>query len=868
MSDRILGNRYELESEIGRGGMGVVYKATDTQVKRTVAVKTLPSVMSHNQDLMRRFTSEVQHASNLEHPNIVRVYDVGEDDGTHFYVMQYIDGPDLRSQMKSKGRHSVDETISIISQVADALDYAHSQGIVHRDIKPENILLDSDSVAHVADFGIAKATEGTRTTRGMVGTPEYMSPEQVRGKSVDGRSDQYSLAVVAYEMLTGRTPFKTEGDDPWAQINMHLNTPVPNPRTTVPDLPTHVANALLQALAKKPEQRFGRCAEFVGALKGEIEALVPRETSDSTTSTRKRIAAAVVVCLLAIVAVSWLLGGGFRSAKQSQKSTPAKMVDQIAFVSTVAGVSRVTALTPGKNDKAVISLPFRAAKFDSWPMDVRMSGDGQTLLLMIARDIKSNWPDTDNTVFNVDVFVVRPHEQPRLIASGTDTDIELGGVSPDGSVAVYSDGDIHAVDTASRKDSTLTSGGSAIMPSLSPDGRTILYIEEERVRSITVDGSHRRIVTLAKGNYTYPVMASNGAVACLNGASLVLVNSSGRSKTVSLYGPHLTTHIKNSYGSRPCIDELGVPVFSRDGTKVVVTCYCIEKYGQVVYLIDTASCQKNAIFDTATTNLEISEAGLEVSGFAPSGQGLIVSATGGWEDSSYDGVFELDLSTHKLRQITVGTHPCWIRRPERDAMQASKASKAGPVVPDGVIGKATQISADFDGDGGPETAGYGATAVSAEFIVWFSKGEEVLWKTVEGGRQWVNLRAVDVTGDRHPELICVQACAYDPGIILTVRQFSSTQSKKVLDDGGALCYGDDWLIDSTHAPPAFVHLRPAKSCSSNPSRFVADYFTLQGAKLRATKKAVTRGRYDANADGLSEAKRELKISAPSLLEEP
>ena len=253
-SNQTLSNRYRLETEIGRGGMGVVYRAEDMQVKRTVAIKALPAVMTHNQELMKRFNSEVQHASKLEHPNIARVFDVGEDDGTHYYVMQYIDGSDLRAELKMKGRFSVDETIHIISQVADALDYAHSQGIVHRDIKPENILLDKEGDAHVVDFGIAKATEGTRTTRGMLGTPEYMSPEQVKGKSVDGRSDQYSLATVAYEMLTGRTPFKTEGDDPWAQINMHLNTPVPDPKTTVPDIPTYVANALLKALAKMPEQ--------------------------------------------------------------------------------------------------------------------------------------------------------------------------------------------------------------------------------------------------------------------------------------------------------------------------------------------------------------------------------------------------------------------------------------------------------------------------------------------------------------------------------------------------------------------------------------------------------------------------------------
>jgi serine/threonine protein kinase len=284
MSDnRTLNSRYTLDGEIGRGGMGVVYRAEDAQMRRVVAIKTLPSIMTHNQELMRRFNSEIQHASRLEHPNIARVYDVGEDAGTNYYVMQYIDGKSLRELLKEKGRLTLEEALPILEQVASALDYAHSQGIIHRDIKPENILLDKTDNAFVVDFGIAKAAEGTRTTRGMLGTPEYMSPEQIRGEVVDGRSDQYSLAVVAYEMLTGQTPFKTEGNDPWAQIQKHLNEKVIDPRQMGITISGNAANSLFKSLNKSSEQRFEKCVDLISGLRDEINVvdLVPKVVKDN-----------------------------------------------------------------------------------------------------------------------------------------------------------------------------------------------------------------------------------------------------------------------------------------------------------------------------------------------------------------------------------------------------------------------------------------------------------------------------------------------------------------------------------------------------------------------------------------------------------
>ncbi len=266
----MLNNQYKLESEIGRGGIGVVYRATDTKLNRTVAIKILPSEFVHNTEFFARFKSEILNTSILRHQNIVSVYDVGIDGETNFYVMQYVEGQDLRAYMNQHGRLSITETCKILEKIASALDYAHSNGIIHRDIKPENILIDNNGVPSLTDFGIARLMEGTRITMGIVGSPEYMSPEQGRGENVCGRSDQYSLAIIAYEMLTSTTPFRSSTAQPWVVITKHINESPADPRTIVPTLAKNSTEAIMKGLTKNIGQRYPSCVRLVEAMKTTV----------------------------------------------------------------------------------------------------------------------------------------------------------------------------------------------------------------------------------------------------------------------------------------------------------------------------------------------------------------------------------------------------------------------------------------------------------------------------------------------------------------------------------------------------------------------------------------------------------------------
>jgi len=268
--ERVLSPHYELDTEIGRGGMGVVYRAKDRRLKRTVAIKVLPPELAFRSEIKTRFLREAETAAQLNHPNIVDIYAVDEAEGLVFFVMAYITGDNLAKRLHDHGALSIDETRRTLRDVADALAYAHERGVVHRDIKPDNILIDQGSGRPmVTDFGIARAiSEGDSrlTATGIaIGTPTYMSPEQAAGeRTIDGRSDLYSLGIVGYQMLTGEPPFIANSTP--AILVKHISerpTPVEQRRG---DVPQDLATIVMTLLEKDPAHRFPNASTVVTAL--------------------------------------------------------------------------------------------------------------------------------------------------------------------------------------------------------------------------------------------------------------------------------------------------------------------------------------------------------------------------------------------------------------------------------------------------------------------------------------------------------------------------------------------------------------------------------------------------------------------------
>jgi eukaryotic-like serine/threonine-protein kinase len=262
-SDPAKPNRYIIRGTLGRGGMGIVYKAEDTILDRTVAFKVLPDALKENPQALKNFLREAKSAAQLNHPNIVLVYDAGEQEGQFYIAMEYVDGHTLKEIIKRRGRIAPKGVVHVLSQMTEALAYAHEKKIVHRDIKTANAMWTVDRKAKIMDFGLAKVIEEVRNHTTVVsGTPYYMSPEQTLGKNVDQRTDLYSLGVSLFEMATGQLPF-TEGNLPYH----HVHTPPPDPRELVPDLPPVIVKIIATCMRKDPDERYQSARDLLAELR-------------------------------------------------------------------------------------------------------------------------------------------------------------------------------------------------------------------------------------------------------------------------------------------------------------------------------------------------------------------------------------------------------------------------------------------------------------------------------------------------------------------------------------------------------------------------------------------------------------------------
>jgi predicted Ser/Thr protein kinase len=357
MIGKEIGN-HRILKELGRGGMGVVYKANQLSLGRLVAMKVLPQHLTSDHAFIKRFENEARAIAKLNHPNIIQIFDINHEEQLYYYTMEFIEGTPLDEIIYKEGFLPLDRATSIIIQVAKALQYAHSQGIVHRDIKPSNIMIDNSSRVKVTDFGLALQERTTRLTieGGIVGTPEYMSPEQAAGQTATPRSDIYSLGVVFYELLTGKVPF--EADSPLMLINKIQNLEPEWPRSINPDIPLEVEKIIQAMMAKNTRDRYGSCQEAIQ----DIRRLKAGQPILARPKRRHRVRAIATGAagLLAIAAVAGaglfiLRAPGNTSTKKANQPPPAVAPKQGQEIA-VPGDKPAQPPAPAKEPDAVPGL--------------------------------------------------------------------------------------------------------------------------------------------------------------------------------------------------------------------------------------------------------------------------------------------------------------------------------------------------------------------------------------------------------------------------------------------------------------------------------------------------------------------------------
>jgi serine/threonine protein kinase len=328
-----IAGRYEVEELVGHGGMSSVYKARDALLERHVALKILHEQYSTDEDFVERFKREARSVAQLQHPNIVTVIDRGEEDGRQYIVFEYIEGENLKEHVVRKGRLDVREALEIADEVARGLAFAHEQGLIHRDVKPQNVLLNGDGRAKVTDFGIARTldVDGMTQTGTVLGTSNYIAPEQASGQPVDAHSDVYALGAVLYELLAGEVPFP--GESFVAVAMKHMHEPAPNLLDVRRDVPLRVAAAVDRALEKDPEQRFPTMDAFAAELEACLAELDEGPDGDKTmvipsarraARRRKQVSRwPIVIGLLALLAIAAIVIGLIAAGGTNNGGTPA-----------------------------------------------------------------------------------------------------------------------------------------------------------------------------------------------------------------------------------------------------------------------------------------------------------------------------------------------------------------------------------------------------------------------------------------------------------------------------------------------------------------------------------------------------------------
>jgi len=302
--------RYEIIEELGKGGMGRVYKVRDTEIKEKVALKLLKPEIAADEKIIERFRNELKIARKVSHKRVCRMYDIGKEEEKYFITMEYVEGEDLKSLIREKGKMPKNELLKLAKQICEGLAEAHELGVVHRDLKPQNIMINKEGNAKIMDFGIARSVEapGMTQTGVMIGTPDYISPEQAEGEEADQRSDIYALGVILYEMVTGSVPFK--GDTALSVALKHKTKLPPDPKKLNPDISENLSRLILICMEKDRERRYQTAEELINDLRNIEDGLPlgtkirPSRETFFATLIRKKLAIPALVAVLLVVAVA------------------------------------------------------------------------------------------------------------------------------------------------------------------------------------------------------------------------------------------------------------------------------------------------------------------------------------------------------------------------------------------------------------------------------------------------------------------------------------------------------------------------------------------------------------------------------------
>ena len=349
MVGEVLADRYEVEELVGAGGMSSVYRAHDRLLDRKVALKVMHQHFGEDPEYVERFRREARSVASLAHPNVVTVIDRGEQDGRQFIVFEYIDGENLKQLIQRRGAAPVKTALELAKQIAQALSFAHQQGLVHRDVKPQNVLLNGDGTAKVTDFGIARSLDvqhGMTQTGTVLGTSDYIAPEQAQGQAVDEQTDVYSLGVVLYELLTAEVPFP--GESFVAVAMRHINEPPPLLRDSRPDVPPRVEAVVQKAMAKNPADRFKSMAELCAELDACLAELSTGTHTVAVAPARPRRRGAspwpVIAAVLVLIAIG--AGIGWWALHRSSGNGPSGATNITSGGGSAVNLSAITAYDP------------------------------------------------------------------------------------------------------------------------------------------------------------------------------------------------------------------------------------------------------------------------------------------------------------------------------------------------------------------------------------------------------------------------------------------------------------------------------------------------------------------------------------------